>query len=1336
MTAKEVYEKGLKNPSKENFNKLLELDKTGQWIFYAGQYWGEFDFAKGFERLLEIDKDGEFIFWSAKRWEEFDFKRGFDKLLEVDKTGGWIYDAGREWKEFDYKKALDRLLEVDRSGYWIFLAGIDWKVFDYEKSLNAIKGTEFYDKAINTWWKKSPKAAKLINKIKMDKAEQFPQKKFKLKEFINEEEETVEKVYNRGKRSPSVENFNKLLEVDKTGQWIYYAGLNWGKFDYEKALDRLIEVDKIGQWIYLASKDWKKWKEFDFKKAIKALYKVEKPEFYKKAISNRLSKSLLDIYIKGKENPSKENFNKLLELDDTGYYIYGAGLKWEEFDYIKGLKALEGTKYYKIALDEWWRKSPEIAKIKNELVKKDATQMPQKKFKLKESTNESKKAAKKIYIKGLKDPSEENFNKLLELDTDGTWLYQASLDWEVFDYEKALDRLIEVDEDGNGRYIYLAGSNWDHFDYKRGLDKLIKAEKIGEWIFYAGRYWKEFDYEKAIKALKGTKFYEIALNKWWKKSPEVAKIKNKTEMDKAIQFPQKKFKLKESAEKETAKGIYNKGKRDPSKENFDKLLKLDKKGIWILWAGKDWKEFDHEAALDRLIKISKDGLKVYEASSIWPKFNYAKALKGLEGTDYYQDALAEWKNKIQEEISQNKLNLKEWVNEEFITESGIKIPKNTHAVKIVHHADFDGVMSAIITREQLKKQGIEEKHITTMMVQYGGSGRSLLNKFNVSRGQMVTLVDFAGVQEKTKVALKDKAGKNIVYREGVTKETEGGWKVELEDGKAKVSKGDKSVIIKRYGKEANFIPGEKIEIDASLRAPDFWSDHHVLPFGADVLHKKAGSGKIGVTEFGSDTEHIARVNAQGLMDDETIKAVTSIDSAKYGNLEDTLELPKNFKEAGRMVRLANITNSLISQVIKNNPTAVKELIKRAKPSLVSVYDTTLKIAKLNDKQVEALTELAKKNPNWSKIDEIRKELPLPMAKEVTKGKLTRKFSSEQDVDDPESKKMKKIMTVEQLRKKGYEDIINSLTGYFSPKMADEIDTLKDLKKTKTTEFNQSVEKLKEELKRLGRKKNDEPSHITDIRNRLKVSIEKATELMKKETKEIDDKVKELEAEKKKRVGRFTKVGSQVIRQDATALKGYPGRFVSSLLTKPDGKFRYPFTVKRFSTMIQIAANPDIPEKVKKEFEVDLNRDMREILTRVRKNLGSRKEGWAFDIIDRESGGHASITNVSGLGTLGLMPKPARVELQELEELERRFKALKNRDISMKDKMPKKYERLLALRKQKGEFAWKRKEIMNEIEREFYKILNTKYAGIKVDKPIRSQERYVMKESLKEWIRNE
>jgi len=80
---------------------------------------------------------------------------------------------------------------------------------------------------------------------------------------------------------------------------------------------------------------------------------------------------------------------------------------------------------------------------------------------------------------------------------------------------------------------------------------------------------------------------------------------------------------------------------------------------------------------------------------------------------------------------------------QVLNESGIRIPESINAARIVHHEDFDGIFSAIITFQQLKKQGIPKENITIVGIQYGDTNEEFERKLSRSKGQMVALVDFA-----------------------------------------------------------------------------------------------------------------------------------------------------------------------------------------------------------------------------------------------------------------------------------------------------------------------------------------------------------------------------------------------------------------------------------------------------------------------------------------------------------------------------------------------------------------------------------------------------------------
>jgi hypothetical protein len=181
---------------------------------------------------------------------------------------------------------------------------------------------------------------------------------------------------------------------------------------------------------------------------------------------------------------------------------------------------------------------------------------------------------------------------------------------------------------------------------------------------------------------------------------------------------------------------------------------------------------------------------------------------------------------------------------------------------------------------------------------------------------------------------------------------------------------------------------------------------------------------IGKTDYPSETEHLAKVHAQNLMTGKDIEAISRIDSANYSNLSDVLSLPKNFKEKGRIERLAIISNALFTGFLGNNPTAVNELIMKSNPSVVSFYNNVLKMVKLNNEQSEAIKEISKENPDWNKIESTRKKLPYDMAKETVKGNKINKVGSVESIRANREKEVKKHTNVKTTSfKKGNDFVI-------------------------------------------------------------------------------------------------------------------------------------------------------------------------------------------------------------------------------------------------------------------------------------------------------------------------
>jgi len=343
--------------------------------------------------------------------------------------------------------------------------------------------------------------------------------------------------------------------------------------------------------------------------------------------------------------------------------------------------------------------------------------------------------------------------------------------------------------------------------------------------------------------------------------------------------------------------------------------------------------------------------------------------------------------------------------EELLTESGIRIPKGTRAAKVIFHQDMDGIMSAILTVNQLVKQGIPKDKIRLSSIQYGDNNDDVKKKLAASKGQMVALVDFARIP-KEGVRQPDFWSDHHVQDEEEKKVD----KKVLDQKKAKPEKKTTA-----GGKEIKIDPktGKKY-IDVDWNVVEKRKGHRTGKIKKITRAKL--SEAVGKTEYRSEAEHLAKVHAQNLMTGKDIKAISDIDSATYSKLSDLIDLPKKFHDKGRMERLAIITNLLLGKLLGSNPTAVNKLIMTANPSLVSVYNTASKLAKLNNKQAAAIKELSKANPNYDLIKKTKAELPPEMAKEVVKQK------KQQGGGQQKRKGIQKLQSLEQTRKTRKEEI--------------------------------------------------------------------------------------------------------------------------------------------------------------------------------------------------------------------------------------------------------------------------------------------------------------------------
>ncbi len=638
---------------------------------------------------------------------------------------------------------------------------------------------------------------------------------------------------------------------------------------------------------------------------------------------------------------------------------------------------------------------------------------------------------------------------------------------------------------------------------------------------------------------------------------------------------------------------------------------------------------------------------------------------------------------------------------ELLNESGIRIPKGTQAAKVIFHEDLDGVMSAILTVNQLVRQGIPKDKIRLASIQFGNNNELVKKKLSASKGQMVALVDFPRLPKEEGIRTPDFWSDHHPQSEEDKKQE---YEIAQEKKGIHATKVRGTSIYKKYGdlsgatetvykpKKERFFrmqPSEQRDMAIEgaekgftkelfdkytekafeeAKRKDGWNNLSVLigtvtnwkNVDVPYLMTKVANSKIdpegkkkilnflrtrikkekkiteavGKSEYKSEAEHLATVHAQGLMDSRSIEAISREDSANYTNLADVVDLPKNFREKNRLERVAILARVLIGPLLKN-PNALNKVIMDSSPSIVSVYNNLLKVRKLNNRQYDAIKELAKENPDWKKIERIRENLPPEMAKDVVKGK----------------KGIMKMDTLEKIREKRQKDV----------------------------EKHTDPEKTK-----------------------------------------------------------FKKGNDYVIIQTSMG-KGQPQRFLGSLLTKQSGD-RYPAVMREWSTMFQISLNPDLKPTDKEKF--DLTKGLDNILGGVIRDVNSGKikvrdkglTNWALTkVIRPEAGGHAGIATAGSLGTLGLAPKNVREEVKKLQNYERRVKALRGTK-SMKDIMPKSAKELERLKGIKKEFAEEREMLVAEIKKRILDGIERSMNEKGVEAP-KGEERFKVKKksNIKEEI---
>ena len=566
----------------------------------------------------------------------------------------------------------------------------------------------------------------------------------------------------------------------------------------------------------------------------------------------------------------------------------------------------------------------------------------------------------------------------------------------------------------------------------------------------------------------------------------------------------------------------------------------------------------------------------------------------------------------------------------LLNESGIRLPKGAKSAKVLAHQDLDGFVSALLIVNQIQRQGIPKERINIEWVQYGDY--DLLDKATrKNKYQTVVSVDFSAYPTA-----------DLAYLYSTLAKTSGGYgekfekindrsfndfkKEFLDTGKTPnskqvaefiASKNPQADVIKKretVEKEfTNFMKGLKAykvgddHTKVKITDLDYVSDHHDNSKG-DLVAGKAG--QIGRTQFKSDSEHIATVAAQGLMDNSDIKEISVVDSAGYKDVENTISMSENLRGKGGKERLAVLVSALVTTLIKSNKALTNRLVKESSPSLLSIYTNAIRISKLNDNQLKIFSQLKKEEPDWELINKLKKDFSPSEQREI--------------FNNAKKNNVKPVQSISQMRDKNLkskEQSTNSKTSRFEPK-------------------------------------------------------------------------------------------GVVLVQNAGSTKDTPPRYMGSLLSKEEQRF--PFILKRYSMLVQVQGNANLTKEQRER--IDLGEICKAAVDEAEKKFGSFSNKWAWDIIRKESGGHKTIWNISGITVLGSASLSAaeRSETKYIKGYKSRVSALKRNKERNSRLLATKGPRLDELEAKKNESPLKTKVVdfmIDYIIRE----LNNKFGDMKIGK---------------------
>ncbi len=372
--------------------------------------------------------------------------------------------------------------------------------------------------------------------------------------------------------------------------------------------------------------------------------------------------------------------------------------------------------------------------------------------------------------------------------------------------------------------------------------------------------------------------------------------------------------------------------------------------------------------------------------------------------------------------------------EEKIISEELHLPHGTKSAKLVCHVDLDGVCSGITMVHQLVKQGIPKERITVEFAQYGDEekNKSFAKRFTGRKGEYVGVTDFAKLpvtkpwdaffkltsfkgtpaalvkilksSYSTQKSMEDyiKSQFNIIPNQW----TNDNYKKIFEANQAY----KRLEELYKHNKKVPFEEATEENIKTlkfPTVTPDFVADHH----SNDGALNGGQNGKIAV-ESPSELEDLAKEYATGMWSQDDIEAISMVDSAKYTEeqLKNTVFLNKNFTGPDKKKNLAIITACVYDGLNKKDKSAAAWIVKNAQPSLISLYNCTVKAAGYNGKRLEYLSAL--KAGDTEKAKQLLSEIP---------EELNKRYDRREDATKP-------VLTQQGWQKKNATDIEKMKTG--------------------------------------------------------------------------------------------------------------------------------------------------------------------------------------------------------------------------------------------------------------------------------------------------------------------